>query len=45
MLTEMVIKELTGYDYYRIENGRLSLTAEGFLLSNEIISILLTVNG
>ena len=27
--------------YYRIENGRLSLTAEGFLLSNEIISLLL----
>ena len=29
--------------YYRIDNGRLSLTAEGFLLSNEIISILLSV--
>lgn len=29
--------------YYSIENGRLSLTAEGFLLSNEIISILLSV--
>ncbi len=28
-------------NYYRIENGRLSLTAEGFLLSNEIISLLL----
>ena len=27
--------------YYRIENGRLSLTAEGFLLSNEIIALLL----
>ena len=27
--------------YYSTENGRLSLTAEGFLLSNEIISILL----
>lgn len=31
-------------NYYRIENGRLSLTAEGFLLSNEIISILLSIN-
>ncbi len=29
--------------YYSIDNGRLSLTAEGFLLSNEIISILLSV--
>ena len=29
--------------YYSIRNGRLSLTAEGFLLSNEIISILLSV--
>jgi len=28
-------------NYYRIENGRLSLTAEGFLLSNEIIALLL----
>lgn len=28
-------------NYYRIINGRLSLTAEGFLLSNEIISLLL----
>lgn len=28
-------------NYYRIENGILSLTAEGFLLSNEIISLLL----
>ena len=27
--------------YYRIDGGRLSLTAEGFLLSNEIISLLL----
>ncbi len=27
--------------YYRIQDGRLSLTAEGFLLSNEIISLLL----
>ena len=27
--------------YYRIENGRLSLTAEGFLVSNGIISTLL----
>ena len=27
--------------YYRIENSRLSLTAEGFLVSNEIISALL----
>lgn len=27
--------------YYKMENGRLSLTAEGFLLSNEIISLLL----
>lgn len=27
--------------YYRIENERLSLTAEGFLVSNEIISTLL----
>ncbi len=31
-------------NYYRIENGRLSLTAEGFLLSNEIISLLLAEN-
>ena len=29
-------------NYYRIEGGRLSLTAEGFLLSNEIISLLLS---
>lgn len=29
-------------NYYRIEDGRLSLTAEGFLLSNEIISLLLS---
>lgn len=28
--------------YYRISNGRLSLTAEGFLVSNEIISLLLS---
>lgn len=28
-------------EYYRIERGRLSLTAEGFLLSNSIISALL----
>ena len=28
--------------YYSTENGRLSLTAEGFLLSNEIISVLLS---
>ncbi len=28
--------------YYRLENGRLSLTAEGFLVSNEIISLLLS---
>lgn len=28
--------------YYKIENDRLSLTAEGFLVSNEIISTLLT---
>lgn len=28
--------------YYRIENDRLSLTAEGFLVSNEIISTLLS---
>ncbi|MGN0688102.1 MAG: radical SAM family heme chaperone HemW [Oscillospiraceae bacterium] len=27
--------------YYRIRDGRLSLTAEGFLVSNEIISLLL----
>ena len=31
-------------NYYRIENGRLSLTPEGFLLSNEIISLLLSEN-
>lgn len=29
-------------NYYRIYGGRLSLTAEGFLLSNEIISLLLS---
>ena len=29
-------------NYYRLENGRLSLTAEGFLVSNEIISLLLS---
>lgn len=28
--------------YYKIENDRLSLTAEGFLVSNEIISTLMT---
>lgn len=28
-------------NYYRLEKGRLSLTAEGFLVSNEIISTLL----
>lgn len=28
--------------YYKIENDRLSLTADGFLVSNEIISTLLT---
>ncbi len=28
--------------YYRIKNGRLSLTAEGFLVSNEIISLLIS---
>lgn len=28
-------------EYYKIENDRLSLTAEGFLVSNEIISTLL----
>lgn len=28
-------------NYYRVDHGRLSLTAEGFLLSNEIISLLL----
>lgn len=27
--------------YYKLENGRLSLTADGFLVSNEIISTLL----
>ncbi len=30
-------------NYYKIENGRLSLTPEGFLVSNEIIATLLTV--
>ncbi len=29
-------------NYYKLEGGRLSLTAEGFLLSNEIISLLLS---
>ncbi len=29
-------------NYYEIKDGRLSLTAEGFLLSNEIISLLLS---
>lgn len=29
-------------NYYTIKGGRLSLTAEGFLLSNEIISLLLS---
>lgn len=29
-------------NYYRIDSERLSLTAEGFLLSNEIISLLLS---
>lgn len=29
-------------NYYAIKEGRLSLTAEGFLLSNEIISLLLS---
>lgn len=28
-------------NYYKIKDGRLSLTAEGFLLSNEIIALLL----
>ncbi len=28
--------------YYKLHNGRLSLTAEGFLVSNEIISLLLS---
>lgn len=29
-------------NYYRTQSGRLALTAEGFLLSNEIISLLLS---
>lgn len=29
-------------NYYRLDGGRLALTAEGFLLSNEIISLLLS---
>lgn len=50
-LTEGISKELWGHvesalplipkQYYKIENGRLSLTAEGFLVSNGIISTLL----
>lgn len=46
-IPEELWKPLTGAlgripkQYYNIEKGRLSLTAEGFLLSNEIISLLL----
>lgn len=51
-LTEGIPKELWSLiqsglplipkQYYKIENDRLSLTADGFLVSNEIISTLLT---
>lgn len=51
-LTEGIPKELWALiqsglplipkQYYKIENDRLSLTADGFLVSNEIISTLLT---
>jgi oxygen-independent coproporphyrinogen-3 oxidase len=33
--------KLVPKNYYTLKNGRLSLTAEGFLVSNEIISLLL----
>lgn len=33
--------KLVPKQYYSLQNGRLSLTAEGFLVSNEIISLLL----
>lgn len=34
--------KLVPKNYYKIDSGKLSLTAEGFLLSNEIISLLLS---
>lgn len=34
--------KLVPKNYYKLDGGRLSLTSEGFLLSNEIISLLLS---